>query len=308
MASFLKTIGSRLYLRFTKQDQEKIFKALCKDFNGIYYGLQKYDIRSFIIPDWNAHSALIEKVFLPHPPLNFLRNKTIRDTMFVDAGGPWLEEELRYLEERFSRADLSALLQEDYVGGARIRILRYLASHNSVHHLYHLMRFSHETGENFNGMTRVVEWGGGYGNLAKILHRLKKDNLTYVIIDIPLLSCVQWLYLSSTLGSEKINLLRNPKDTIQQGKINLLPVCFLNTQKIEGDLFISTWALDESSQYAQDYVIQQQWFNSKHILLAFHDYTGLAPDSERIGMAAAAAGARIQKIDFIPDHQYYAFR
>jgi len=74
------------------------------------------------------------------------------------------------------------------------------------------------------------------------------------------------------------------------------------------DLFISTWALSECSDFAQDYILTHQWFNAKHFLLAYHLAVGEAfPFASRVGEIAASGGATTVDIDFLPGNQY-AFR
>ena len=156
-------------------------------------------------------------------------------------------------------------------------------------------------------MHTVVEWGGGYGNMAKIFKRLNSTPSTYIIVDTPLFSCIQWLYLATILGEESVNLLQGPEDTIRAEKINLLPICFVDRHKINADLFMSTWALSESSKYSQDYVLDHEWFNAKHLLLAYQDSRDDFPEAERVGEIAANNGAIIEDIEFLPGN-HYAFR
>lgn len=287
-----------------KRDQMIAFNALRNNFSNIYNKLKRYNVVQFTTPVWENHNAKLEKVFLPYPPFSFLRDPIIMGTMFVTAGGKWLREEVTFLEKRISRDKTKVLLQEDYVGDPLLLNSTYLTSHNSIHHLYHLIRFFDKTYCNLDQIDTIVEWGGGYGNMAKIFKRLKPTPSTYVIIDTPLFSCIQWLYLATVLGEESVNLLQNPGDTIHAEKINLLPICFVDCHKISADLFISTWALSESSKYSQDYVVNHDWFNSKHILLAYQDGNNQFPVAGRLGKIAADIGAVIEDIEFLPGNHY----
>ncbi len=139
---------------------------------------------------------------------------------------------------------------EDYVGNPLLLNVTYLTSHNSIHHLYHIIRFLRKTKLKLKGIKTIIEWGGGYGNLAKIFGRLAEENKTYIIIDLPLMCCIQWIYLTTILGENKVNLIQNSDEKIAVGKINLLPVCFIDKYELKGDLFVSTWALTESSKYS----------------------------------------------------------
>jgi len=294
------------HLAQIKSDQIITFMALRDNFPIVYNKLKEYSITQFTTPLWESYTSKLEKVFLPCPPLSFLRNHIISETMFVTAGGKWLKEELTFLERRISKDTLKTLLLEDYVGNPLLLNSTYVTSHNSIHHLYHLIRFSDATRCDLNQIDAIVEWGGGYGNMARIFKRLKSRPFTYIIIDIPLISCIQWAYLATILGEESVNLLQNPEDTVRAEKINLLPVCFVDRHKISGDLFISTWALSESSKYSQDYVVNHRWFDSKHVLLAYQDSSTNLPNADRIGKIAAGMGAVIEDIEFL-SRNHYAF-
>lgn len=290
-----------------KGHQQKTFLHLRRRFPEIHNKLKAYDISRFTIPSWESFNAKFEEVFLPYPPFSFLNDPLIIETMFVTVGGDWMEKEILFLEQKISSRDLKLFLQEDYVGTPLLLNSKYLTSHTSIHHLYHLMKFIDKTQCDLSNIKTVIEWGGGYGNMAKIFSRLKANPSTYIIIDTPLFSCIQWLYLSSVLGEKNVKLLQTPEDRIDAGKINLLPLCFLNHQKLKADLFISTWALSESSQFSQDYVKDQHWFEADHLLLAYQDSSIDFPNAERIKEITTDTGAIIEDIEFLPGN-HYAFR
>ena len=66
-------------------------------------------------------------------------------------------------------------------------------------------------------------------------------------------------------------MIESSKDKIIEGQINILPVCFIEDFDLKADLFISTWALTESSEYSQEYVFNKKMFGARDILLAFHN-------------------------------------
>jgi hypothetical protein len=108
------------------------------------------------------------------------------------------------------------------------------------------------------------------------------------------------------LGKEKVNLIQNFDDTIDNGIINLLPLCFLDKYTLKGDLFLSTWAISESSENSQEYVIKNKWFDAKHLLLAYNKNSSRFPH-DKTHKLAKKSGLIIEKIEFLPDHRY-AFR
>lgn len=159
----LRFMRSQAYLAKIESDQKTTFNILRNRFSETYDNLRKYNISEFTTAVWENYNAKLEKVFLPLPPFSFLRDRIITGTMFVTAGGKWLREEVSFLEKRISKDKLKTLLQEDYVGNPLLLNYKYLTSHNSIHHLYHLIRFLEKTRCNLDQIDTIVEWGGGYG-------------------------------------------------------------------------------------------------------------------------------------------------
>lgn len=180
-----------------------------------------------------------------------------------------------------------------------------MTSHNSIHHLYHLFRFATSRGSKIGDIDSVVEWGGGYGNMAKLFRRMN-EHVTYVILDTPLFSCLQWLYLGTVFGPEAVNLLEKTTDEIIPGKVNCVSIGLVPHVRISCNLFISTWALSESSRFSQDFVIERHWFDARHLLLAYQLAGERFPNAEQVGSLAREMGADIEEIKFIPGN-YYAF-
>lgn len=299
----LLSLKTERSLFLTMKTQEDDFLQLSQEFPVAYNTLKMQSTGNFITPHWNDYNRELEGIFLPFPPFAFLRNSIIKKTMFVDAGGNWLAEQIGFLEKALSRNQLKNLLREDYVGKPIVRNIRYLTSHNSIHQLYHLINFQEKTKVKISDCNTVVEWGGGYGGMAKIVKRMN-PKIGYTIIDTPLFSCLQWLYLATIFGEKNVNLLVSPESTFHDGKINLLPISLVDHQTINADLFISTWALSESSVYSQDYAVNHNWFNSKHLLLAYHDSHDTLPNSGRLGELAMSAGAVIDDVKLLPGNHY----
>ncbi len=289
-----------------KADQVVAFLNHSEKFLDLYEEIKKYDISRFVTKPWQKYNARIENALLPKPPFGFFKDQVVMETMFVTRGGKCLKEELSYLEKHVPKEKLKVLLEEDYVGDPLLFNSTYLTSHNSIHLLYHWIRYLNETNSNTEQLNTIVEWGGGYGNMAKLFLRLKESACTYVIIDTPLFSCLQQLYLSSILGSEKVNIIKNANEKIVEGKINILPLCFVDSLNVTPDIFVSTWALSESSVASQDYVVEHNWFNAKKLLLAYQHSDSNLPDADRVGKLSTEAGAKIEKIDFLPGN-YYSF-
>ncbi|MBI4314254.1 MAG: hypothetical protein HY594_05515 [Candidatus Omnitrophica bacterium] len=302
----LTVSGGQLHAELAqrKQGQRETFEALKAELPRQYAAMKPYDISRYVSPIWKEFNAKVEAALLPSPPFSFLRHPTIMFTMFVTAGGQWLQDEICFLEQRFSPEQLGALLAEDYAGMPLLMNARYRTSHNTIHHAYHLARYQEARSKSFDSMKTVVEWGGGYGNLAKIFYRFSPKSHTYIIMDTPLFSCLQWLYLSTVLGQDRTHLIGEPDAAIREGAINLLPVSFLENQKISADLFISTWALNESSAASQRAVMEKQWFGAQNLLLAYREHDTRLPDFEPMVKTGVSRGGTIGEIPFLPGNRY----
>jgi len=317
LSRVLRGIGGRLWwflmipamfqLSRKKAYQRTAFYSLRDKFGLLYGEMVGWDYKKFSIPFWEAMNSRFAKVLLPQPPFSFLQLSETRATMFGPYKSKLSTAALGYLEQRLSQERLDFLLQEDYVGKPTLVNSKYRASGNTIFHLYHFMRFADNIRCNFEEITTVVDWGGGYGSMARLFDRLATKPYTYIIIDTPLFSCLQWLYLSSILGEQRVHILNQPQSEIEIGKINLLPLCFLEQVRIRCDLFISTWALSESSEYAQDYVVGQDWFGARHALLAFQSTNNQFKYANRLGQIAGGYGAKVEEMNFFPSNYYAMF-
>ncbi|KKP80020.1 MAG: hypothetical protein UR81_C0036G0006 [Candidatus Levybacteria bacterium GW2011_GWB1_35_5] len=109
------------------------------------------------------------------------------------------------------------------------------------------------------------------------------------------------------LGSKNVHIIDNRKGKIKKGLINVLPLGYLKFHKIKADLFISTWALSESSKFSQDYVTEHDWFGAKSFLLTFQKGSKSFPYADNIGKLLREKGGTIKGISFLPNN-YYGFK
>lgn len=198
------------------------------------------------------------------------------------------------VEDREIRAALGGRLDlrtEDAVGGHPRLLPGRRSSTTQLQHLKDLSRFLGATGCRLSDIGVSVEWGGGYGGLAKCLRRLR-PSLTQIIIDAPVVSCLQWLYLSSIFGTEAVHQIGPDSGRLERGKINLVPLTILEgLPGLEGDLFISTFALSESAPAALDFVLSRRWFGARRVLAAFD---GRLADCRPLAEALARRGAKFE--------------
>jgi hypothetical protein len=246
------------------------------------------DEPAFVRDDWRERATSLGEALRAGPPRDFLRRDEIRYQMFV--GERYLEHELPYVLERVPDA---RVLAESAVGGPPVTAIdgeATLTSPNAVHHAHHLLRYEELTGRRLDASARVVEWGAGYGSLARVLLRLHRGEPTVVLIDLPVYSALQWLYLASVLGDERVVLHDGAAGGLAPGRVNVVPVGLVTTLDVRADLFISTWALNESARPAQQLVLDRDWFGAQALLIGMHHGDPLERDVLDAGATAAPIG------------------
>lgn len=90
---------------------------------------------------------------------------------------------------------------------------------NDIHQLYHVLRWQETTGNRIADMRSICEFGGGYGAMALVCHRLgfKGD---YYIYDLPEFCLLQQWYL------EQNNIKVKHSSEIVQIDVDLLIACY----------------------------------------------------------------------------------
>ncbi len=299
---------AQLRLRLMKYQQKKEFTNLQSEFVQTYSSFKNQVGDSPLLSHlWLGFNKVFEDGVLPLPKFNFLSLPVIRTTMFANPGGKYLEAELSYIEKIFPNDVLNKILIEDYVGIPPLSHYKYLTSNNSIRHAYHLARFINTTGADIQKINSFIEWGGGYGNFAKMVTRMRHEPTTYIMIDLPILSWIQWIYLTSIFGRKSVNLIKSASDSIKAGVINILPVTLVDKYELKSDIFVSTWALSESSVISQEYVYNKNWFGAKNLLIAYQESNSELPDAGNLEHLVINAGAKIEEDTFVTK-SHYAFR
>lgn len=209
----------------------------------------------------------------------------------------FVEHERDYVLDRIGDP---ALLSEHPAGEPPLTTLAGVAtSTNTIHHAFHLLRFEEVTGRRLREHATVVEWGAGYGNLCKLLLRLHGGEPTLVLVDTPLFSAIQHHYLSAVLGPDRVVLHARGPVAVHPGRVNVVPVGLAGDLDVAADLFVSTWALNESARAAQDLVVGRDFYGARSLLLAMHG-------SDPLAARLLARGARAVPVRSpLPDQHYY---
>jgi hypothetical protein len=240
---------------------------------------------------------------------NFLSNPVICQTMFFNDMIS-NKNEFSFIKESFSINDIKKLSKFASICNAQtLEIENIKLNGNIIHHLYHLSRYKKSTGKLFG--KNILEWGGGYGNMASIILTLKENEIkNYTIIDLPEVIILQYHYLGTIFGFENINIVRSNNFKIK--KINLVPLSYINT--IDNnifDSFLSTWAISESDIFYHTYCDKKNYFKLNNVLIAYHlcgEHIPFMKESLNINKIARNNDMIVEKNNIIPGINYYAFR
>jgi putative sugar O-methyltransferase len=226
-------------------------------------GLEFYPAGTY---EWDLWRRELQDKFSHNLPIYFLHNKLISGTM-VFGNSKYQREKISYIESALNKNEIKNILRESIVGLPAITNFKYLASENSIHQLFHIASYKKKTNKNILSNKFIVEWGGGYGCLARMAKKIN-PTCTYVIMDLPELSALQFVYLTSIFGKDEVNFIGS-ESIIEEGKINLISSdYFISLKKeITADAFISNWALTESGKDYQDYILESMFFSAGDILI-----------------------------------------
>jgi hypothetical protein len=133
-----------------------------------------------------------------------------------------------------------------------------------IQHAYHLKKYEEWTGDRFaDDVDVVVEVGGGYGNFAWML---RKDGFKgrHIIIDLPHVREIQWLFFELRNGNESTDLL------VEDGIQEIFRIWSVR-KKNPRVAFVATWSLSETPlafrkklfpklhKYCVKYLVATQW-------------------------------------------------
>jgi len=257
----------------------------------------------FVHPLWEENIREVENYFLERFDMSFMAHPRVDGTM-VFTNGAVHEKEwpfvARWRPPDTVRRCLGNGLNDHFLAGK----LGTATLINSAHQLYHLARFERFRGERVEQVKSVVEFGGGYGNLAR-LFRSFDERSRYTIVDLPLFSCIQYVYLSTVLGPEAVRLVTGAETPAADGWVELVPINLLPDLRRDGELFVSTWALSESPPAAYELVRERNWFGARGILLAYSE--GWKPwNTEEMTRGLRERFRRVETapLDFLPGSRY----
>lgn len=197
--------------------------------------------------EWFDNMNQLRQLILTADPRKFLQWDVVKRTMFISFAS-YISTELKSIKvlsdwkSRWRRA-----IKESPIGCPVPFVFFPASSANLIHHAYHLSVFEQRTGLKIDGLDCVMEFGGGYGSMCRVFHKLGFHG-RYIIFDLPLFSALQKFFLS-TIGLTVLT----PEQFVSNkpGILCISDMSVLNTVIAHEDfkresLFIATWSISEA--------------------------------------------------------------
>lgn len=192
---------------------------------------------------WSQRRRELRRLQLSRDPGAFLTWTPIVNSMTFGLV-PWIRSELRALrgsgqwEERWRPA-----LRENRAGLPMPSHVHPATSGTLIHHAYHLYRFELATGTSIADCNEIVEFGGGYGSMARLMARLGHRG-PYCIHDLPEFSALQRFYLRSVCAETGTGELADALSRVTFSASR--EDAWLSRRHERRALFLATWSLGET--------------------------------------------------------------
>jgi len=200
----------------------------------------------FSLTTWESFITQISERVLSEPIENLLTWPEIKGSMFV-SNAKYVRKELKSLRSKDNWNSLKSVCAEIDVGSPRVFGFYPRASGNLIHHAYLASLLEDLLSIKIKGLDFVFEFGGGYGNMAKVFHKMGFLG-TYHIFDFEIFSLIQTWYLT------KCGLNINGADSINDNKAPNIQ-CLNSPNEVINNpsnsdwpesLFIGTWSFSET--------------------------------------------------------------
>lgn len=220
---------------------------------------------------WLNNMNRLRDLVLSDDPREFLRWDVILGTMFV-TNAAYISRELSYLKNHSEWKSRWREAIKESATGHPIPYWRYpVSSGNLIHHAHHLAQFEEKNAMHINKMNFVFEFGGGYGNTCRLIHKLGFQG-KYVIFDLLPFSALQQFYLKSTaILVHSVESFKNA----QKGVVcisdleQLMDIMGMHNEEMNS-MFIATWSISEVPTSLRESILSLT-SKIKAFLIAYQD-------------------------------------
>ncbi|HEY3913749.1 MAG TPA: putative sugar O-methyltransferase [Verrucomicrobiae bacterium] len=251
------------------QPQWARFRKLIKDVKPVY---TEWDTifspvaAEFVHPLWRKAQKPVADLILQGLPRNFLENPATANQFCRKGFGDAQYHELSYLLTR--APELRGMIRrfkESPIGRPNLDCGQLQVSANSLGMLYYFARISERLKP--PQQHTIVEFGGGYGCLCRVFLDLLPERPTYIIIDLPEMLALQYVFLQATSTEYKVVPHFSEPLKIVPNAINLVPVSLAGQLPVKPDLFVSTFALSETPKRVQERVACDHFYDGRAVYL-----------------------------------------
>lgn len=223
--------------------------------------------------EWDHYRRRLHRNLL-HDDVRLLTDwPVVRETMFV-GNSAYVAHELATLKRARNRFPPMRAIKEHAMGAPKPYPLALRTSGTAIHHAYHLHRFHVATGCSPDGLKLVLEVGGGYGSMARVLARSGFKG-RYVCFDLPEVSVLQRAYLQAVLSADDFSELSLVSE------LDGLPEHLPRAEAGSAGLLIATWSLSEFPVEARRTLLARLP-PFRYFLIAYQGVFGSEDRGERI--------------------------
>tara|TARA_B100000787_G_C16174055_1_gene288021 strand:+ start:126 stop:1082 length:957 start_codon:yes stop_codon:yes gene_type:complete len=177
--------------------------------------------------------------------LNFLQKSFIQQMFFIH-NRFYLFSYLKKMRSSKKWKFWKKIIQESPVGNPVRYFLYPKSSGNKIFQAYHLKKYEDYSKVNLKSFSNVIEFGGGYGNMACIFHKINPQ-INYTIFDTYEVSLLQYYYLNRLNLKVNFNKLSQNKNSIDLiSSINILKLKISKINNNKKTLLIANWSISET--------------------------------------------------------------
>jgi hypothetical protein len=188
---------------------------------------------------WENHQIAFGKYIESYGYDSFLREPTIKGTMFVGENDTTTEEFKRLVKNKDWDKKWEYAIYDAGIGNPERFSLYTKSSGNYIHCAYHLATYEGTHGIDISDLDCIVEVGCGYGAMANVCRQAGFTG-EYIMFDLPVFSELQSNYLSTCgVGGVYISDIKE----------------LLSTEIPQNSMFISTWAVSEMPNDYRDKIL-----------------------------------------------------
>lgn len=187
---------------------------------------------------WTAHRNQLRSDLLNSDPRTFLTWPYILYTMFCESKKNEYEE----LVQKPYWKDWKNAVTETWIGYPPPYAYLPVSSGNLIHNAHSAAQLKDFSGVDFSSLEMIVEFGGGYGSMARFMFNIGFRG-TYIIFDLPEFLILQEYFLTLVGMVDNVVFIDTPEKL----------AAALGSKKV--DLLIATWSLSESPIHLRDVIL-----------------------------------------------------